>query len=462
MADEAYLIGSGDRALWLGLGPVRVGVLAAGVLAAVTAGYAGTPLLLAAIPLVVAAAWCFTAFGGAPIHELTLAATSYTSRLLTGAARQPAELATSTPRERVSTPPVRLHVPASCGRLALSAIDISGVELGVLSERGRQGWEVTCLLRVTGDAGFSLLDSAEQSRRLAGWGLVLSALAGEYADRCRLQWIETAAPQPHPLEPMSELAASIGAQSLCHRTVLATRVRTGQRDRDLAVRQAEPLYQLLASRLLASELIAEPLDRNALGQQLRLAMTGDSMPASPVTTADVTGPATCAEAWDHLRTDDTWHRGYLVTGWPRVPVGPAWLSPLLTEGPSCGWRSVAMHFQAVRPDLAGRRARAARQSASLDVDDRARLGFGVGARERRTQEETDAVEEELAAGHVQHRVAGLILVSAHSMSDLDDASRQTVATASAARLDVKPLHGRQGLAWAAALPLCRLEHRAKA
>ena len=121
-----------------------------------------------------------------------------------------------------------------------------------------------------------------------------------------------------------------------------------------------------------------------------------------------------------------------------------------------------MHFQAVRPDLAGRRARAARQSASLDVDDRARLGFGVGARERRAQQEADAVEEELAAGHVQHRVAGLILVSAHSLSDLDDASRQTVAVASAARLDVKPLHGRQGLAWAAALPLCRLEHRAQA
>jgi hypothetical protein len=462
MADEAYLIGAGDRALWLGLGPVRLGVLAAGVLAAVTAGYAGTPVLLAATPLAVAAGWCFAAVGGAPIHELSRAAMSYTSRLLTRASRQPADLATSIPSERVSPAPVRLRLPASCGRLVLSSVDVSGVEIGVLSERGRQGWEVTCLLRVAGDAGFSLLDAEEQSRRLAGWGQVLSALAGEYADRSRLQWVETAAPEPEPFEPMSELAASISAQSLCHRTVLATRVRTGQRDRDLAVRQAEPLYQLVASRLLAAELIAEPLDRQALAQQLRLAMTGDARTASPVTTGDGLWPATRAESWDHLRTDDTWHRSYLITGWPRVPVGPAWLAPLLTEGPSCGWRSVAMHFHAVRPDLAGRRARAARQSASLDVDDRARLGFGIGARERRTQQEADAVEEELAAGHVQHRVAGLILVSARSLTDLDDASRQTVAAAGAARLDVKPLHGRQGLAWAAALPLCRLEHRAQA
>ena len=65
-----------------------------------------------------------------------------------------------------------------------------------------------------------------------------------------------------------------------------------------------------------------------------------------------------------------------------------------------------------------------------------------------------------ALDHPDH-ISGLILVSAHSLSDLDDASRQTVAAASAARLDVKPLHGRQGLAWAAALPLCRLEHRAQ-
>jgi hypothetical protein len=418
-------------------------------------------VLLAAVPLTVATVWCFTSVGGAPLHELTLTSASYAARLVTGAARQRVDLTTSTPTQQ-DVSPVRLRLPASCGRLELAALDVAGVEFGVLTERSRQGWEVTCLLRVTGDAGFSLLDPGEQSRRLAGWGQVLTALAGEYADRCRLQWIETAAPAAEQRKPESELAATIAVQSLCHRTVLAARVRTGQSDRALAVRQAEPLYQLLASRLLAAELVAEPLDRYAVRQQLRLAMTGDPEPGCAVTSGAALGPTSQVEAWDHLRTDDTWHRAYLVTGWPRVPVGPAWLAPLLTVGPGCGWRSVAMHFHAVRPDLAGRRARAARQSASLDVEDRARLGFGVGARERRAQAEADAVEEELAAGHVQHRVAGLILVSAHSLDDLDDASRQTVAAASAARLDVRPLHGRQGLAWAAALPLCRLEHRAPA
>lgn len=463
MADQAYLIGSGERALWLGLGPARLGVLAAAVLIAVGAGYAGAPVLLAAAPLAVAAAWCFLAVGGVPLHELTLAAASYAAGLATGAHRQRADLRTS-PASRGSqdATPVRLRLPAACGHLELCAVDVAGVELGVLTERGRRGWEVTCLLRVTGDAGFCLLDPAEQSRRLAGWGEVLAALAGEYAERCRLQWVETAAPEPVAADPGCELAAEMGARTVCHRTVLATRVRTGQRDRDLAVRQAEPLCQLLAARLLAAGLVAEPLGRRALDQQLRLAMTGAPVTTSAVGPGEVLGPASQLEAWDHLRTDDTWHRGYLITGWPRVPVGPAWLAPLLTEGPSCGRRSVTVHFQAVRPDLAARRARAARQSASLDAEDRARLGFGAGARERRSQAQADAVEEELAAGYVQHRVAGLILVSAPSLRDLDDASRQSLAAAGAARLELRPLHGRQGLAWAAALPLCRLEHRAQA
>ncbi|MCW2572546.1 MAG: hypothetical protein JWO88_2604 [Frankiales bacterium] len=68
----------------------------------------------------------------------------------------------------------------------------------------------------------------------------------------------------------------------------------------------------------------------------------------------------------------------------------------------------------------------------------------------------------ITGGPIATRVAALILVSAHSLSEIEDASRQTVASASAVRLDVKPLHGRQCLAWAAALPLCRLEHRAQA
>jgi hypothetical protein len=239
-------------------------------------------------------------------------------------------------------------------------------------------------------------------------------------------------------------------------------VSTGQRDQSLAIRSAEALSRLLAARLLTAELIGEPLSRVDVAEHLHQAMTGTVQVPDLIRTGAAIGPASHAEAWDHLRTDDTWHRSYLITGWPRIPVGPAWLSPLLAEGPTAGWRSVAMHFHAVRPELAGRRARAARQSASLDVDDRNRLGFGVGARERRTQLQADAVEEELAAGHVQHRVAGLILVSASSRNDLDDACHQSVAAASAARLDLRALHGRHADGWAAALPLCRLGHRSPA
>ncbi len=470
MADQAYVIGSGERPLWLGLGPIRLGVLAAALLAAVSISYTGLPLPVAAAPLVLATGWSFAALGGMPLHELTMARASLIGRSIAGGTRSPAGLATVTPVEAqpATNRPLPLKLPRECGRLSLLAMQVDGFELGVLAERGRQGWELVCMLRVVGDAGFCLLEPAEQSRRLEGWGDVLTALAGEYADRCRIQWIEsTDRGGARSLAELAsgsaeDLAKEVTSQSLSHRTVIAVRVLTREKDVAVAARQAEPLYRLLASRLVAAELVAEPLAAEEVMGQLRRFSSGEVSHNCPVSTGARVGPTSRLETWDSVRTDDLWHRCYLITGWPRIAVGPSWLSPLLTEGPIVGSRSVAMHFEAVRPDLANRRARAARQSASLDVDDRTRLGFGVGARERRTQHEADSAEEELAAGHVQHRVAGLILVSAGSLDELEDACRQTVAAASAARLDVRPLHGRQALAWAAAMPLCRLAHRAPA
>lgn len=452
MADTTYVIGSGERAFWLGLGPQRLGVLATGVLFAVLAAYSNVPLPLAALPLVLGTAWCFASFQGLPLYELTPAAAGYAKRVVRRAHRV---AATSPTGELAATAGSReLRLPKFCGRLNLSSIHSANVELGVLSERGRRGWEIICVFDVVGDAGFGLLDASEQHRRLTGWADVLAALSGEYGGRCRLQWIETAArPQPRP--QCGELEKLISSASLCHRTVLAARVSTQLRDREAAITQAQPLQRLLATRLLSAELVSQPLGRAELLERV----TG----ADPHCEARVEdGPLSVAEDWDCLRLDDTWHRTFLVSAWPRVPVGPTWLAPLLTEGPDVGARSVAMHFHAVRQDVAARRARAARQSASLDVEDRTRLGFGIGARERRGEDEAAAAEEELAAGHYQHRVAGLVRVHAGSRQDLDEASRQTVAAAGAARLELRPLHGRQAEGWSATLPFCRLAHRTAA
>lgn len=469
MSERSYLIGSGDRALWLGLGPIRVGVLAACVLGAVSISYTGLPLLMAAIPIVGGACWCFVSINGTALHELTTAVASKTLRGLTSGRAWtcgPATAPTAVDSRYKVGRPHRLQLPAECGRLSLIPIRVDGLELGILAERARTGWELVCTMRVSGDAGFCLLDAAEQSRRLTGWGDVLTAVAGEYADRCRLQWIEHAiCGTPLPSDDVSDasssaLEATVRVEAVTHTTVIAARVSTRERDLAAGVRHAEPLYRLLASRLIAAELVCAPLDANAVADHLRQSSSATALGGSGDVIGGLPGPVSRREGWDHVRTDDTWHRGFLITGWPRTPLGPAWLAPLLSEGPSVGARSVAVHFEAVRPELAHRRARAARQGAELDADDRASLGFGVSARERRTQLEAHAVEDELSVGHVQHRMAGVILVSAPSPQDLDTACRQTAASASAARLDLRPLHGRHSLAWAASMPLCLLSHRA--
>jgi hypothetical protein len=475
VSEQTYLIGGADRGLWLGLGPGRVTILGAGVLAATLLAYAGAPLPIAALAAALGAAWCFASVGGVTLHEWAGPVATHLGSALTGGRRRPAELAPTLTDGRVDLGrPLALRASRELGRLVFVPVSVDDVELGVVAEKGRTGWDVTCVFSTRGLPGFAVADPDEQARLLAGWSDLLTSLTGEYAGRCRLQWVERAGPQSpdalrawtaehadDPASPYLELLDSAGDHAMQHETFLAVQVATGERDRDRAVREGEALHRLLAARLAVAEITPRPLD--LAGMALQLQRAGDLTAEMSSFVAGVhavqVGPASRRSAWDHLRTDDTFHRAFLVTGWPKLGVGPSWLAPLLVTAVPGAVRTVAVHFEAVPPALAARRARAARQGADLDSDDRARLGFGIGARERRTQVEAAAAEHDLAAGHVQHRVAAVVVVSAQDLASLDEASRQVRGSASSARLDLRPLHGRHADGWAAALPLCRLRHR---
>jgi len=478
VSDSTYCLGGSDRGLWLGLGPVRLAVLAGSVLAAVTFRYVGAPLPVAAAIAGAGALWCLTTTGGVSVHEWAGTAAHHVLLTVTSKRCSPAALSAADTSVRVEIgDAVMLPATSGFGRLALLPLMVDGVELAVAAERARSGWEITAVFDTIGPTGFTLADDAEQARLIASWADVLSALTGEYAGRCRLQWIERARGQdatalqawaathgsPEAGEPGS-LLDTAQSSAVRHDTVLAVQVATGARDRDHAVRHAEALCRLLAGRLGAAQIVPQPLDLTGLALRLRQGSepaATDDLFSGAVRSHSIC-PASRRVAWDHLRTDDTFHRTFVVTGWPRVPVGPSWLAPLLVTGAPGAVRTISVHYDSVPVPVATRRARAARQGADLDADDRVRLGFGIGARDHRAQADAAAAEAELAAGHVQHRIAAVAVVSAGDLAALDEASRQLRAAASSSRLDLRPLHGRHADGWAAALPLCRLRHRAAA
>jgi hypothetical protein len=168
------------------------------------------------------------------------------------------------------------------------------------------------------------------------------------------------------------------------------------------------------------------------------------------------GPVSRRTGWDHVRTDDTWHRSYAVTSWPGSPVPACWLSSLLLASPPAGAWTVSVHLSAVPPELATRIARAARTKAELDRADRARLGLPASAAADKAVTESAGMDAELVAGHATHRLAAVLTCSTGSLEELDNSARGLRDAAVCAGLTVRPLHGQHHLALAATLPLCRL------
>jgi hypothetical protein len=213
----------------------------------------------------------------------------------------------------------------------------------------------------------------------------------------------------------------------------------------------------VSSRLITAGLAARPLPMPELADVLRRGI--DS--AAPIGTLLRLGPTSVARGWDHVRTDDCWHRSFAVTAWPRLPLTSGWLEPLLLAAPAHAARTVSVHLQPVPAGEAMRRARAARSRARLDAVDRARLGLLDSARVEADAVEAAAAEEELVAGFRLHRMCAVVTVSAATPRLLDDAARAIRTAAETARLELRPLHGQHLAGLGATLPLCRTNGRSR-
>jgi hypothetical protein len=163
------------------------------------------------------------------------------------------------------------------------------------------------------------------------------------------------------------------------------------------------------------------------------------------------------EAWSVYRTDGAWHATYWVADWPRLDVGPDFLSPLLLNagGTSNGQRTFAVVMAPVAPGRAAREAESARTADLADEQLRQRAGFLTSARRRREAEGVRQREDELADGHGEYRFSGYVTVTAADPCELDAACAEVEQSAQQAHLDLRRLYGQQAEGFTWTLPLAR-------
>ena len=468
VAETRYLVGNPARGLLLGLGLSQLAGVVVGLALGGLALASRLPLPVALLPVVAAGGWSWAGVGDRRLHEWAAPAWRYASGWLGGRTWRGA-----LPGVAVGGGWAGATLPPELEGLRFGEVCVDGLRVGVAVEGRRAGRRATAVLALRGPEGFGLAEAEEQAAHVAGWARVLSALGVDGKDLLRLCWVARAEPGVAPLRVPAEdagedaragaradygaLVSHVAAGSVRHHVYLGIQVEaTGKGGlSEAAGTESRRVAQLLAGAGIGTR----PLGRRELvdligswadparGLALPAAKTG------PDTGAVMTGRKL---GWSHLRADGAFHRSWVVTAWPRVPVGPPWLEPLLAAVPPGAARSFAVHLRAVPTDLAARRARAGRLNARLDQAQRTRWGFDEGARQTAELAEAERREEELVSGYAAHRVVAVLSVSARDLVALDEAARAVEQAARGAGVEIRCCYGSQGEAWAASLPLCRV------
>jgi Putative type VII ESX secretion system translocon, EccE len=438
----------------------------------------GMGVLLAGLGL------AFWPVGGHTVHEWVPIVGAFWLRRLCGAGRWRNDAPLL---GHVGAEPPWPHLPAHlAGHVVLRTVGPAGSLMGVL----RAGSTYTAVLAVRPQA-FALCDSEEQARRLAGWGATLAGLAREGTPVSRLQWLERTAPaddgelvraaraglsvpETHPLaSSYLQLVEAAGPATQAHEAYVAVQIDANRARRlvkaagggdsgALTVLRRE--LATLASGLAGAEVTVEgTLPPRALARAIRVAFdpgarAGLAYRASVDPERAGVAPAACwpsatEEEWASYRADDSHHAVYWVEEWPRTPVRPDFLSPLLL-GTRCA-RVVSVTVEPLSPAAATRQVERARTQDVADEEMRQRGGFLSTARRRRQAEGTLRREEELADGHADCRFSGYVAVSAPDEEALESACGEVEQLAQQCRLQLTRLRGQQEEAFAWTLPLCR-------
>jgi hypothetical protein len=364
--------------------------------------------------------------------------------------------------------------------------DATGAAMGVVCD----GPTYTAVLSVRPEA-FALCDSGEQARRLAGWGGILAGVAREGSPIGRLQWVERTAPadagdlvraaqaqltfaEAHPIaQGYLELVCEAGPATQAHESYVAVQVDRkkaarlirsagGGDDGAIAVLRRE-IANLISNLAGADVTVTGVLTTREVARTIRVAFDPGaraSLSRRAAVDPDHGGvapagawPAMVEEEWGWFRADDAFHATFWVEEWPRIPVRPDFLSPLLLG--SRATRTVSLTVESVPPGRAARQVEAARTADLADEELRRRGGFLSSARRRRQAEGVARREEELADGHADCRFSGYVTVSAPDLDALEDACGEVEQLAQQCRLQLTRLRGQQAEAFTWTLPLAR-------
>jgi hypothetical protein len=525
-------VGSGYRltgrrtgTVLLGLAVPQVILAAAGVAAAVLLA-AGTGSSGGVVAGLLAAAGCavlaFATAGGRPAYQAAPTLAVFAVRRATGRLRwtAPLPLLTGTPEQadgsgrRPAARPVPGGLPTCLAGLELVAVPrpewaaggrtIAPVGLVADSRSGA----LTVVVGVRG-SGFSLLEPAEQQRRLAGWAQVLSQFARERSPVARLGWSLWSAPAPLSehlgwLDGQARAGDADAPARADYRRLLrdVARLVVGHELRvwltvdpraaggdpaalpDAAVAAARALIDrctavgLVCSPPLSPVQIAEAMrvqadpavaatlarvrgglaERCGLASPLHPAEAGGAggLPAVPAVVH--AGPLAVEASWDAVRVDGAWHRVFWVAQWPATSLTAGWWEPLLLD--PAGVRTLAMVAEPVPARASRRRINAESVSIEGQLRLRERHAFRVPVQLQQAHAEVDEREEQLNAGFPEYAYLALVCVTAASREELEAACQALADTAAACGVvELRALHGRHDAAWACTLPIGRAPDR---
>ncbi|MFD4323580.1 SCO6880 family protein [Nocardioides sp. NPDC058538] len=463
------------RGVILGLTGGQLTTLGIGALTLVTALYAagGTGLILVAPVLALSVALTWGSIGGRRLVAWLPISSVWLWRTVTGQ---------RTYKRRISR-------PRPAGTLALPGNAASlrqwlDEETGAVMIHDPHAATLTAIIGVTHPA-YTLLDPAEQQRRVTGWGRVLATTcrSGRIAS---LQVLERTLPDSgrglsewwtqHGTHDQSwasttydELIRRAGPAGERHATTISIGldIKTSARairaagggNRGAAAVLRQEMTTLTAALRAADLTPGEWLTPGDLALILRTAYEPGLAPALERHGAlgrdlSTAGPVAISESWGSLRSDSAHHAVLWISEWPRSQVYPGFLAPLLlTSGVR---RSLSLHYQPLRTDLAARDLRRKRTEYISDAAQRTKIGQIDDAQQNAEYADVLQQEADLTAGHGVLRLTGLIALSAFDLDELERTVAAVEQAAIQASCETRRLYGQQAQAFAAsALPQCR-------